>query len=408
MVTRRRAPRFGMTPPPQPGGNPGDYKERLAQWLLEGTFFLHFVHRNPLGKGGKGELADAVVLYGDAAIFVQVKAQQSPRDPVDWARKEIGSALKQLGYTKRMLLGGHVTELVSETLGPVRFDPARYTHRYGLIVLAQDSEPYSAEDLVPELDAFDVPVHVFSLRDFLTVVGRMDTPGDFLSYLDLRHDLCEQLPHRQVHAEHQILETMAGAARRMMERRGDDPALIGRTMPIYEAMLSGAMRASEDWNLSAHIDDAIARMHTLDPEFPLNPVDPASAADTSRIVAEHLAWLTRERRILLGRELLRLRKSALDGTDHYWALYQRPVDRVYVILATKRLGEDRARALAVLCDTAKEHHQAGTAVGLATDPEGPGCSYIGMVSMLDFPEDYRTRLREFGDHLWNWRDTERA
>jgi hypothetical protein len=359
------------------------------------------VHRNPLGKGGKGELADAVVLYGDAAIFVQVKAQQSPRNSVDWARKEIGSALKQLSYTKRMLLGGHVTELVSETLGSVRFDPTRHTYRYGLIVLAQDSEPYAAEELVPELDAFDVPVHVFSLRDFLTVAERMDTPGDFLSYLDLRRDLREHLPHRLVHAEHRVMEALPSAARAMMERNGDDPVVIERTVRSYETQLSGALRASADWNLSAHIDDAIARLHTRDPELPHNE---GSTDETSRVVAEHFAWLTRSRRILLGGKLLAMREAASDGQDRWMSLFQRRVDRIYVLLVSDRGRPDRAKFLAALCDSARIRHGAGTAVGLGTEPIGPGCSYDAFVTVSDYTDEARTKLVEFGKLVWSTDD----
>src|SRR2546426_1015000 len=93
--------RFGMTPPPRPGGNPGDYEEALAQWFLEDTFFLDFVYRNPAGKGGKGELADAVLLFGDVALLVQVKAQFSARSPAIWAKKAIQKALGQLRFTHR-------------------------------------------------------------------------------------------------------------------------------------------------------------------------------------------------------------------------------------------------------------------------------------------------------------------
>src|SRR2546425_9898246 len=104
MTTSPPPQRFGMTPPPEPGGHPGDYEEKLAQWFLEDTFFLDFVYRNPKGKGGKGELADAVVLFADVALLVQVKAQFSARDPLVWAKKEIQKKLIQLKGTHRLLL----------------------------------------------------------------------------------------------------------------------------------------------------------------------------------------------------------------------------------------------------------------------------------------------------------------
>jgi hypothetical protein len=54
--------RFGMTKVPKPGGQPGNYEERLSQWFLERSFFRDFTYRNPPKKKGE-ELADAVVLF---------------------------------------------------------------------------------------------------------------------------------------------------------------------------------------------------------------------------------------------------------------------------------------------------------------------------------------------------------
>ena len=37
--------RFGMTDPPEVGGQPGNYEERWAQWFLEQSFFRDFIYR---------------------------------------------------------------------------------------------------------------------------------------------------------------------------------------------------------------------------------------------------------------------------------------------------------------------------------------------------------------------------
>jgi hypothetical protein len=65
--------RFGMSDLPKPGGAPGDYEEKLTQWFLERSFFRDFTYRNPRGKKKGDELADAVVLFGDVGLLVQVK-----------------------------------------------------------------------------------------------------------------------------------------------------------------------------------------------------------------------------------------------------------------------------------------------------------------------------------------------
>lgn len=74
--------RFGMSEVPKIGGQPGTYEEKRGQWFLERSFFRDFVYRNPRGKKGQ-ELADAVVLFDDVVLMVQIKARvRSPRSHV--------------------------------------------------------------------------------------------------------------------------------------------------------------------------------------------------------------------------------------------------------------------------------------------------------------------------------------
>jgi hypothetical protein len=71
--------RFGMTDSLEVGGQPGDYEERWAQWFLGQSFSRDFIYRNPRGKRKGTELADALVLFDDVALLVQVKAQCGKR-----------------------------------------------------------------------------------------------------------------------------------------------------------------------------------------------------------------------------------------------------------------------------------------------------------------------------------------
>src|SRR5258708_22463383 len=93
--------RFGMSEVPKIGGQPGAYEEKWTQWFLERSFFRDFVYRNPRGPKKGNELADAVVLFGDVAIMVQVKAQHQHgrRDPILWAGEKLGEAFGQLCRT---------------------------------------------------------------------------------------------------------------------------------------------------------------------------------------------------------------------------------------------------------------------------------------------------------------------
>jgi len=91
--------RFGMSETPQPGGAPGEYQEKLTQWFLERSFFRDFTYRNPKGKKKGEELADAVVLFDDVALLVQVKAQHGNHEAQAWATEATLKALKQVRST---------------------------------------------------------------------------------------------------------------------------------------------------------------------------------------------------------------------------------------------------------------------------------------------------------------------
>ena len=64
--------RFGMSEIPKIGGQPGNYEEKWTQWFLERSFFRDFVYRNPRGKKKGQELADAVVVFDDVVLMVQL------------------------------------------------------------------------------------------------------------------------------------------------------------------------------------------------------------------------------------------------------------------------------------------------------------------------------------------------
>jgi hypothetical protein len=173
--------RFEMSEIPKPEGAPGDYEEKLTQWFLEHSFFRDFTYRNPKGKKKSEELADAVVLFDDVALMVQVKAQHGNHEPQSWAVEATLKAFKQLRSTYDNLKSGAIKKLRNEVYGELGFDPAIYPNMIGIIVLAQDSLPWSAKDLVPEIGTVNFPIYVFSLKDIALITDRFDTAADFVN-----------------------------------------------------------------------------------------------------------------------------------------------------------------------------------------------------------------------------------
>lgn len=362
-----------MTPPPSPGGDPGDYEEKLVQWFLEHTFFLDFVYRNPRGKRGKGELADAVVLYDDVVLMAQIKAQFSARGPEQWAKGAIEDAVKQLRFTTRMLFGGIVRELTSATVGVVPFDSTACHARHGLIVLGQAGQPYDPGLLVPELTEFEFPVHVFSLADFSLITERFDTAGDFISYLDARSDLFDTA-HLPVHAEAATLQAVCAHIEHLLRARRPNilQEVLVRSVEAFRAKASGALRLSEDWKYGLAIDDIIARVHERDVGLTWNT---DLTHEPVILVAAELGWLTRDRRIALGSRLVRMCEDAKDGNDHHFSRYVRGRETAFLFLATGASRDERVKYLLALTLIVQAHYDAAKVVGIATEPIGVGRSY---------------------------------
>src|SRR5215831_8873318 len=108
--------RFDMSEVPKIGEQPGSYEEKWSQWFLERSFFRDFVYRNPQVKKGQ-ELADAVVLFEDVILMVQVKSQYGNHDPMSWATEKLLEAFKQVCKTRENLVSGQIKKLNNDFYG---------------------------------------------------------------------------------------------------------------------------------------------------------------------------------------------------------------------------------------------------------------------------------------------------
>jgi hypothetical protein len=391
--------RFAMTPVPRPGGQAGAHEEQQAQWFLELSFFRDLVLRNPPGRGGRGELADAVVLHDDVVLMLQSKAQFSARPPQVWAKGAIEDALRQLGYTHRMLVDGHVTALRSELLGDLAFDPAKYKNRWGLIILDQAPDPFEPQTLVPELSSAGFPVQVYSLADFQMVTERFDTAADLINYMEMRDAFRGHISAR-VHEEPEALaRVMAHAEDYFRAMRPDvGQELLDRTVAAIQRTGAGAFLENPLRAYGQAYDDIIARMHDVDPELPENRT--TNPADVLPIL-EELGWLSRARRVALGRQIGEMCSAARDGGEHVLCHFQRPRGVVFVYLSCSLARSERAELVRGLVFRAQAKYDCEVGVGVATEPLGAGRSYDAFLHRgrltPDLVQTLRTTDDPFGD-----------
>jgi hypothetical protein len=385
--------RFGMTSPPEVGGQPGDYEERWAQWLLEQSFVRDFVYRNPKGKKKGTELADALVLFSDVALLVQVKAQCGNHGPVAWATEKLMEARKQLIATHEQLGDGGITKLENEIYGTVPFVPAKYPNHIGLIVLAQEEgRPFDATTQVPELLTTGFPVHVFSLRDFKMIAERFDTAGDLITFLELRGDVMLREQYL-VHDEKANLERIIPHVRDVLVRHmsPSSPDELDKTLVVMTATASGRMLSSPERRFGLAIDDIIARAHDIQ-----EPADPARRRK-NLVVAEFLGWLTRGRRIVLGKRLVEQSLDAQDGKPHYFVHVQKERGAACVYLSTAEPRPKRLETLKFLVAYAQVKHGVDRCLGVATEPVGDGRSYDFALREGPLPKELVAHLKNVDD-----------
>jgi hypothetical protein len=377
--------RFAMSDLPEPGGQRGDYEEKWSQWFLERSFFRDFTFRNPRGKKKGEELADAVVLFDDVGLLVQVKAQHGQRAATAWAEEAVLKALSQVKSTYKDLTTGAIKKLKNDLYGEQAFEPAAYPNLYGIIIVAHDSNSYDPRTLVPELDQAGFPIHVFSLKDFALLTHRFDSAGDFINLIELRTDAGRYVRFL-VNDERENLLRLRPYVRTVfsehMQPTTDE--MLDRAVDAFEWRASGAQSASADWRFSLAIDDMIARAHDQDPKLPWN--NPGST--TSLEVARYLGWLTRDRRIRLGKRIIDTCKiAAKDGEPHYFSHFQKSRGTVGVYFVSALSRSERVDYMRFLVAYARYKYGAKQCFGVATEPLGGGRSYDFMVTRQELPQE---------------------
>ncbi len=313
-----------------------------------------------------------MALFDDVVLMVQVKAQCGGHDPLAWAAEKLAEANKQLRKTHENLAGGHIKKLENDYYGEIEFDPKSYPNRIGLIILAHDSVPYVAARLAPEILTGGFPIHVFSLRDFAMVASRFDTAGDLITFLEMRGDIAAKVLF-SVQDEARNIEHMLPHVEDVLERHmsATSPEVMQKTVKAFGEVATGRLLESAEWRYGLSIDDMIARVHDVDPELAWNKGDGRGGLE----VARFLGWLTRDRRIKLGKKILAACEAGRDGKLHYFPHVQRSRGTVGVFLITSQSRPDRVDTLRFLVDYAQMKYGARECLGVATEPLGNGRSY---------------------------------
>ena len=139
----------------------------------------------------------------------------------------------------------------------------------------------------------------------------------------------------------------------------------------------------------------IARAHDRDPELEWNKQ--GRGPEASLEVARYFGWLTRDRRIRLGKRIIAECEDASDGELHYFRHIQPSRGACCVYLVTSQNRPERIKTLQYLVGCAYTRRGMQQCMGVATEPLGNGRSYDFYAPQNPPPPAALDKLKEMDD-----------
>jgi hypothetical protein len=188
-----------------------------------------------------------------------------------------------------------------------------------------------------------------------------------------------------------IIPHVVGVLRTHMAPTSEET--LQKTIQSFERVATGKLLESPEWRFGLAIDDMIARVHDVDPGLPWNKTNGHGSIE----VAKFLGWLTRDRRIRLGKRIIAACEAARDGQAHYFSHLQKSRGTACVYLVTSQSRQDRVKTLQFLVSYAQMKYEVPECVGVATEPIGAGRSYDFVVVRGPLPLASFQQLKTLDD-----------
>jgi hypothetical protein len=145
--------------------------------------------------------------------------------------------------------------------------------------------------------------------------------------------------------------------------------------------MAGKLALEKDWQYSLLIDDLIAHAHDFDPNLSWND---NTTHESGLRVSTFLGWLTRDRRIKLGKLAYEHVYLARDGKAYNFHHFHPSAKASFVFLASSANRAERVAYLRFLVSYAMFKDGSKESLGVATEATGGGRSYIRMESGIPF------------------------
>jgi hypothetical protein len=168
----------------------GSAFEELTDEFCKRSFLQDFLFLRPERVSIRKELADLLAILDDKCLCIQIKARGS--DSPTWGQRHDNWAMKQFNKAGRQAAGAIrevVTSGVSAThswRGNVVFHAGELIPVCGIALVEYLGQPFVLTPEVKHQTPKGIPIHYFSLNDFLNLVDILGTLPDIIEYLRQR------------------------------------------------------------------------------------------------------------------------------------------------------------------------------------------------------------------------------
>ncbi|WP_221032896.1 hypothetical protein [Actomonas aquatica] len=378
--------------------NLGDEIEDAVATLCRNSFFPDFVVQGPKYRKAGGlekEAADILVVFKGTALAIQVKTRiMPPTTAEEWPGVEEQRFLKVI--EKGLGQFRALVEAINSPEGG-RWESSRGTPldlREGLpprlflilvyaLKLPDGSEPEFKVRCSKSCSADGpIPIHIFSLTEFGTLLRMADTFPDFVDYLQLRGDLQEQKLISKTADPIDVWALFAFGADRVRT------ALQGNTLietdRLHSECLSEVEKLEEvekpsylvDWLINELFAGSGRTLPVSDNIRSNATEEPGSLAAYQRVVP-FLSQLNRRQRARLAEEFfIRIGRSQ-DGRDSFGSVKFKEHEEAYLFLCSMEPKKEWHVSLANLGLGLAHIINVPRVVCIATGPQGPledGCA----------------------------------
>jgi len=171
--------------------------EDLTDQFCKRSFLQDFLFLRPKIVSTHKELTDLLAILDDKCLCIQIKARGNNTSPLgqrfmNWAIKQFVKAGRQSAGATRKVMASEISA-THPWRGSVVFHAGDLISVCGISLVEYFGPPFTLAPEVKHQTPGGIPVHYFSLNDFLNLVDLLGTLPDIIEYLEQRASISDDV-----------------------------------------------------------------------------------------------------------------------------------------------------------------------------------------------------------------------